>query len=150
MSKSSVKILENNTDAIRKAISGPALLRAVTAGAEILRGQIRINIREKLNRHPTGNLMNSINIETDHVEAHSAAVNVGTTVIYAAIHEFGGIIKAKNGPFLHFVVDGQHVMTRSVMIPARPYIRPAVDERKDQIFAAIEAQLKKEIGQAAT
>lgn len=149
MGQTTVKILENNTPAIRKAISGDALLKAVTAGAEVLRGAIRINIRETFNREPTGNLMNSINIETDHADSHSAEVNVGTNVIYAAIHEFGGIIKAKNAPFLHFVIDGRHILTKSVNMPARPYMRPAVDENREAIFETIANQLKKQIEQAA-
>jgi HK97 gp10 family phage protein len=150
MGQTTVKILENNTLAIRKSISGDALLKAVTAGGEVLRGAIRIKIRETFNRHPTGNLMNSINIETDHADAHSAAVNVGTNVIYAVIHEFGGIIRAKNAPYLHFVIDGRHIFTKVVHMPARPYMRPAVDENREAIFETIANQIKKQIERAAT
>lgn len=32
--------------------------------------------------------------------ATASSVTVGTNVVYAAIHQFGGVIRAKNGPFL--------------------------------------------------
>ena len=57
-------------------------------------------------------------------------------VIYAAIHEFGGVIKAKNAPKTK---SGDWVRTKSVTIPARPYLRPAIYENPNElaeIFAA--------------
>lgn len=36
--------------------------------------------------------------------AEAAKVEVGTNVVYAAIHQFGGTIRAKNGPFLSIPV----------------------------------------------
>lgn len=35
------------------------------------------------------------------------SVTVGTNVLYAAIHQFGGIIKAKNGPFLAIPITAE-------------------------------------------
>lgn len=43
----------------------------------------------------TRRLRNSITYRAEH-----DSVEVGTNVVYAAIHQFGGIIRAKNGPFL--------------------------------------------------
>lgn len=67
----------------------------------------------------TRRLRNSITYEADR-----QSVAVGTNVIYAAIHQFGGTIRAKNGPFLAIPVtpearaagsprnmDGLHVAT---------------------------------------
>lgn len=50
------------------------------------------------------------------------AVEVGTNVIYAAIHQFGGRITAKNAKALRFKVAGQTVQVKSVDIPARPFL----------------------------
>ena len=47
---------------------------------------------------------------------------VGTNRIYAAIHQFGGIIKAKNKKTLHFTINGQDVFVKQVKIPARPFL----------------------------
>ena len=66
-------------------------------------------------------------------------------VIYAAIHEFGGVIKAKNAPYLWFKTkSGDWVRTKSVTIPARPYLRPAIYENPNElaeIFAAVMRRL---------
>jgi len=47
----------------------------------------------------TRRLRNSITYE-----AGNTSVTVGTNVVYAAIHQFGGVIRAKNGPFLSIPV----------------------------------------------
>jgi len=129
--------------AILRRTSGEKLLPAVKAGGFVVEGAAEINIREKLYRHPTGNLMNSINVKAGKTTAHSASVTIGTNVIYAAIHEFGGTIKAKNAPYLCFVVDGNFVKTKSVEIPARPYLRPALNDNKGKIVQAMGVQLAK-------
>ena len=47
---------------------------------------------------------------------------VGSNLKYAAIHQFGGVIKAKNAKCLHFLLNGQDVFAKSVKIPANPYL----------------------------
>jgi phage virion morphogenesis protein len=51
-------------------------------------------------------------------------VEVGTNVIYAAIHHLGGTITAKNAPYLVFKApDGSGFRRKkSVTIPARPFL----------------------------
>jgi len=59
-------------------------------------------------------------------------------VIYAAIHEFGGEILPKRAKFLHWVdKNGKDVFAKRVKMPMRPYLRPAFDENKEAIKAAI-------------
>jgi phage virion morphogenesis protein len=47
---------------------------------------------------------------------------VGSNKIYAAVHQFGATITAKNAPALVFRVAGGFARVRSVRIPARPYL----------------------------
>lgn len=47
-------------------------------------------------------------------------VEIGSNLAYAAIHHFGGEIRAKNADKLHFTIGGRHVAKKSVTIPARP------------------------------
>jgi phage gpG-like protein len=55
--------------------------------------------------------------------ATNSSVTVGTNVIYAAIHHFGGVIKAKTAGGLVFPVGGGGwVRVQSVRIPARPIL----------------------------
>jgi phage gpG-like protein len=50
-------------------------------------------------------------------------VNISANTPYAAIHQFGGVIHARNAPYLRFrLPTGQWVSVKSVTIPARPYL----------------------------
>lgn len=49
-------------------------------------------------------------------------VVIGTYVRYAAVHQEGATITARNHPYLRFRVGGQWVRKRSVTIPARPML----------------------------
>lgn len=66
--------------------------------------------------------------------ARIVAVQIGTNLEYSAIHEFGGTIRPKNAQFLHFFVGGTEVFTKEVEIPARPYMRPAWQNKKREAF----------------
>ncbi|WP_206771965.1 phage morphogenesis protein [Polymorphum gilvum] len=49
-------------------------------------------------------------------------------VVYALIHETGGVIRAKKAKALTVPMpDGTLRLVKSVTIPARPYLRPAAD-----------------------
>lgn len=62
--------------------------------------------------------------------ADSDSVAVGTNVIYAAIHQFGGTISAKSARALVFrLADGTTRQVRSVTIPARPFLGVDDDDR---------------------
>lgn len=49
-------------------------------------------------------------------------VTVGSPLRYARIHQFGGVIRAKNGKALAFKAGGDSFFRQSVTIPARPYL----------------------------
>lgn len=128
---------------LRNKATGSQMESAALAGGFVIEGAAKVNVRNNFNRDPTGNLMNSINTRVMSTKANAVTVAVGTNVIYAAIHEFGGTIKAKNKPFLAFVIDGKFIMTKSVYIPPRPYMRPAVDENLGAITDVLLRHLKK-------
>jgi len=54
--------------------------------------------------------------------ASTTSVEVGSNLIYAAIHQFGGKIEAKNAKALKFRIGGEWVSRKSVTIPARPFL----------------------------
>lgn len=74
----------------------------------------------------SGRLRSSINSRPSQDE-----VRIGTNVVYAAIHQFGGTISAKGGGFLSFRIGGQFVKVRSVKIEARPYLGISADDREE-------------------
>lgn len=64
-----------------------------------------------------GTLMRSFSRDSD-----AKGFRVGTAVFYAAVHQFGMVIKAKTAKFLRFQIGKQWVSVPSVTIPARPML----------------------------
>jgi phage gpG-like protein len=78
-------------------------------------------------------LMNSLTVKP----IDNDTVAVGTTVDYAAIHQFGGTISAINAKYLKFMRGGKGTpwaSKQSVTIPARPFMM--IQDRDWQTMAA--------------
>lgn len=90
----------------------------------------------------TGTLSRSIHMEADPSGGGLASIKIGTDVIYAAIHEFGGVITPVQAKLLHFVINGEDIFAKQVHMPARPYLRPALDEQKAAAIQATAAALR--------
>lgn len=138
-------VIEGDKELIRtlkrldKSIRGKAALRAVNAGAAVLQRKTKINM-DKVLRRRSGNLINSIIVRSHSVgEGAEAIIKIGSK--YSAIHEFGGTILPKNAKALHWKVNGQDIFAKKVIIPERPYFRPAIEEGKDEIANAMESAL---------
>lgn len=96
----------------------------------------------------TGRLRSSI---TSDVRDGGSSIEgvIGSNVIYARIQELGGTITAKGGGFLRFKTrDGAWHMVRSVNIPPRPYLAPAVSSPFAQraIYTYIANEVSKALG----
>lgn len=78
-----------------------------------------------------------------HVESSAKGVAVGTNVKYAAIHQFGGTIRAKDDGLLKFRIGGQWISKKSVEMPARPYLG-INDEDMQEIIHMIETAVMEE------
>jgi HK97 gp10 family phage protein len=146
MSVTVITLEDHFKDAIAAA-TGEQLKKAVMAGGYVIEAHAKLNAsagRPGLNVD-TGNLVNSIHTELVDSSETSAEVNVGTGVIYAAIHEFGGVIEPVTAKLLSWVDDGVRVFANLVHIPARPYLRPAAEENTDEILAAVGEQLRRQI-----
>ena len=131
-------------EAMADAVKAETASNALEAGATVIQMYAQDNIRTKLNKHPTGFLANSVTVKKE-----GKGVTVGPrNVVYAAIHEFGGTIVPLNAKMLHFMIDGKDVFAHAVRIPARPYLRPAVDAHIPEITQAIGDALRGLIGGA--
>lgn len=73
----------------------------------------------------TGRLMRSV----DYV-ANRDEVVIGTNVKYGPTHQFGAVIRPKNGNLLRFKVGNRFVFAKKVTIPARPFIGLAARQLK--------------------
>jgi phage gpG-like protein len=137
--------LEDHFKEALAAASGETLAKAVLAAGHVVESHAKINASRGrpglISR--TGALVGSISTVLGKMLSHEAEASVGPTVIYGRIHELGGIIRPAKAKALRFQVDGHWVAARSVHIPARPYLRPAVDEHQDEILDAVRYQLEK-------
>jgi phage gpG-like protein len=134
-----LEALTARLDRLGAAAKGETMLDGLEAGGRVVQAYAQDNARNKLSKHPTGFLTNSILIKREGMR-----VLIGVWgVVYAAIHEFGGVITPIRAKALHFVIDGKHILTQRVVIPARPYLRPAVDEHKEAVGAAIAGLLER-------
>lgn len=159
-------------------VKGAALMNAVKAGGLVILNAVKSKIKSQgLIR--TRTLSRSIHEEVTEIGPERVALEVGTNLEYAAIHEYGGTITAKKGKYLAIPVadfrdsprrhrlrvrktkngtlvlvksgSGQvaYVLKTSVTIPARPYMRPAFDETRDEATKDIErvfvAQIEKAV-----
>lgn len=74
----------------------------------------------------SGRLMGSL--------SHRASGNtvvVGTNVIYAGIHQFGGTILPKSKRALSFIIGDRRVIARKVTVPARPFLGISAEDREE-------------------
>lgn len=147
--------------AMKEVARGVTLARVVQTGSMPILNGARDNIKEEgLIR--TRTLSRSLHAEISMQSPSIAQSEIGTDAIWAAIHEFGGTIRAKNTKYLAIPVGTykgsplkhpnlrvritnagnlvmvdpsgrvQYVLKTSVEIPARPYMRPAFDEHKGE------------------
>ena len=110
-----------------------------TASMRVVR-EAKINVRQVLNTtgKSKGRLVGSIT--TADVPGEPLARAIGTDVIYARIHEYGGTITPVHANKLAIPLDdGGVAFVDSVTIPPRPYLRPALDAVTPQIQEDFEA-----------
>lgn len=100
-----------------------------------------------LNRR-TGRLSRSIHSEPARLEGSAILGKVGTNLVYAPVHEFGATIRAKRAKYLRFKIDGHWVMKTQVTIPARPYMRPSLQERGPAIREGLKRAIRKVINES--
>ena len=150
MSSEQVIIKINNVAKVRGAVSGEQLKRAVLAGGHVIEAQAKINVEKTFSHKSTGGagLGGSIQTVVSKATEHEAEVDVGPTVIYGRIQELGGIVLPVTAKMLSWVEDGVRIFANKVQIPARPYLRPAVDEHKGEIGDVISYHLQKQIKEA--
>lgn len=77
----------------------------------------------KANAEGTSTLFQSGALDDSiHHEVGGAEVEVGSNLIYAGIHQFGGDIVPKSKNALAFTVGGDFVLAKKVTMPPRPYV----------------------------
>ena len=128
--------LDNRFKEVIAAASGDNIMKSLLAGGEVVRNHTKLNIQAQ-ELVDTSNLLNSISVQEGSGGKTDATVEIGTNVEYAAIHEFGGAIHQTNA-------WGKGI-EQTIHIPARPYLRPSLDENTKSISDAIGTSLVDQI-----
>ena len=128
--------LDDRFKEVIAAASGDNIMKSLKAGGEVVRNHAKLNIQAQ-ELVDTSNLLNSISVQEGSGGKSDATVEIGTNVEYAAIHEFGGAIHQTNA-------WGKGI-EQTIHIPARPYLRPALDENENDIKAAVGQSLVDQI-----
>lgn len=150
--EATVVVLKDNFAKVLGVVTGPMLVGAAMAGGHVIEAHAKINAsrgRPGLEME-TGALVNSIAVSLASSSATRAEVDTGPSVVYGRIHEVGGIIVPLHASRLAwFDKDtGEFHSALAVHIPARPYMRPAVDENKDSMLSAIATEVNRALGVA--
>lgn len=130
-----LKDLTQNLKAIAKVAGGAELADSLATGAQEIVWQARQNIM-KQGLYDTMDLWKSVKV----VKVNQYRVDIRVGVIYGAVHEFG-LEKQKITDKQRRFFWAMYAQTKDDMwkalalsetytIPARPYLRPAVDEMK--------------------
>lgn len=67
---------------------------------------------------------------------------VGTKVIYAAIHEYGGTIVPVNAKALHFKIGDRDIFAQRVNMPERSFLRSSLQENRDRYVEALKQTVR--------
>ena len=118
--------------AMSAAVATQVVGDALTAGAQLI-----VNDAKENAPYLSGTLMRSIHSSEPFTNSGRWEMRIGTNIEYARIHEYGGTIKAKDKPLLAFRIGGKLILTKSVQMPARPYLRPAFDSQKDAVVVEV-------------
>ena len=100
--------LVRNLSKISKAVATGIAEDAVTEGAAVVQYNAQLNATHVFSNKQTGT---------------GAEAEIGPSVIYARIQEYGGTIRPVHAQALHWVMDGQDYFAKQVTLPARPYLR---------------------------
>ena len=71
---------------------------------------------------------------------------VGSRMLYAAIHEYGGIIRPKNAKYLVFRIDSKWIRTKKVTMPKREWLSKSLRDVQGQIEIIFGRQIEISIG----
>lgn len=137
-------VIKSNLNAINQSVRKDTLHKAAWAGAEVVRNYAKLNIRSTFSAKSKGvrGLAGSMNIRVASESDKECTLDIGPSKVYGRIQELGGIIKPVYAKMLSWINDsGERVFARSVRIPPRPYLRPAMDEHKDDIVQAVRYQI---------
>lgn len=117
--------------------SGPIMIRQMGKAVSYVRNYIsKYKLSGQVFNRKTGRLAGSMDSEAYSIGG-AIVGRVGSNLRYARIRSLGGIIEAKNAPYLVFKTGGHWVKTKSVEQKPNPYIMPGIKESTRKIIQYI-------------
>jgi len=144
MLKIELKLSEKSKALLKKMpeLVKPAIYKGMKKGMVLADRDARLNLSGRVLQRRTGRLRNSITHDVK-IEGNKVVGRIGTNVIYGRIHELGGVIKPRQAQYLRFNIPGVGWrMAKSVTIPARPYLRPALEDNVKDIGEIITKRIE--------
>lgn len=129
--------VQRKLEALEDAVAADVMEKAVLIGAKIIQ-------EDASRRAPrrTGKLAKSIEIEVKEKSRNSVSVAVGPSkeAFYGKFVELG-----------HAVVRGRRKAEKKVVghVPAKPFLRPAIDENEDAVKRTVAETLKAALGRVS-
>lgn len=118
------------------ALTNKEELEALFEGGKIIRDKAQDNVISQ------GLVLTEELSHSFEIEKRNREVVVGTRLGYRAwIHETGGVIFPRKKRYLVIKMGDSFRKVRSVTIPKRAFLRPAVEETKDAVAQAIQQKL---------
>lgn len=145
-----VKELKGYFRGLAREAPGKMTAKAVRAGAEVILDAAKANVRANF-ENQTGALENSGKV----VVVNQFSANVEFDIVYSAVHEYGlenQVITDRQRAFFwwKYSETGEGMwralaLSKTYTIPARPYLRPAIDSHKDNAAHAMAGVLRHEM-----
>ena len=147
--------LTQNLQKLVELVSGEELEHALMQGGFVVEAAAKQNVTEQ-DLIDTGNLRDGIKAEPVTHEL----VEIGPQAEYGAIHEFGGEVHPRvtnamrrwawamyyeTGEGLYKGIALTEKAQLNITIPARPYLRPALDENEELVLSKIGSDLEQSI-----
>lgn len=84
----------------------------------------------------SGDLLNSISSTVIDNKIILGVIESSPANDYALAQEFGAVITPTNSEYLHFLIEDQNqwIKTRQVILPPRPFLRPALNSNSARII----------------
>lgn len=110
-----------------------AFRKAMDFSTALVLARVQDNLTGKILQRRTGRLRSSFSTDVVGQGMEIRGI-VGSNLVYAPIHEFGGFIIPRRGQYLIFKIADQWVRTRRVTMPARRYLSTSMQEAEPEII----------------
>lgn len=144
----SIKTIKSTNIWLKKGMSesySMGLLRGVKKAMLYAEGEAKLSFNKSGNlKVRSGHLRRSIKSDVEY-KRKTIIGRLWTNVIYAAIHEYGGVIVPVRARFLSFKINNTWITTKRVVMPKRPYLYPAIKNNLNTIEDIIIEEIDKEI-----